>query len=534
MNKTHFFRTILRSHKFLIISPVIIVVAIFGYLYLGNSKINGQDIVVAKRADLTQVVSLSGKIKPVEEINLGFEKAGKISSVGVNVGDKVSKGDVLAMEENADLFADLEQAKAVVRKEESKLAELYNGTRKEEIALDESKVEKAKIDLTESRKNLEDSIRSAYTKSDDVVGNTVDQFFQNPKNNAAQFSVTLNDGGTIIYFDVEFNLKFDINNKRIKMEGTLNDWNGWIKEIDSSSNGLDKYTDEARKNLNEVKSLLDKLAEAVNSFKSHSFKYETTVSSYKSSISGARTVIDSAIDSLATSDQNMKSSLSNLTISESELALKKAGTLPEKIIAQQSIVEEVQAKVAIVEAQISKTVLRSPIDGVITKQDAKLGQISSANTSLISIISAGNYEIESFAPEISISKIKIDNPAKVTFDAYDSETAYEAVVSKIDPAETIIDGLPNYKITLKLPENDSRIKSGMTANLHIQTSKRENAIVIPLRAIISKNGKKTVRVVRGKNEEEVEIETGIKGSDGGIEIISGIEGGDKVLLSPNK
>jgi hypothetical protein len=40
--------------------------------------------------------------------------------------------------------------------------------------------------------------------------------------------------------------------------------------------------------------------------------------------------------------------------------------------------------------------------------------------------------------------------------------------------------------------------------------------------------------LRGDDLEEIEVETGIKGSDGGIEIISGVEEGDKVLVSTKK
>ena len=42
-------------------------------------------------------------------------------------------------------------------------------------------------------------------------------------------------------------------------------------------------------------------------------------------------------------------------------------------------------------------------------------------------------------------------------------------VIKIDPAATIIDGVPTYKVTLKFVDQDERIRSGMTANLDILT-----------------------------------------------------------------
>lgn len=532
--KNNNFYNFLKPRRFLIILSAVIICFVLGYFYFGNSKIDEEDIFVVKRTDLTQTVNLSGKVKPANKIELGFEKSGKISLISVDVGDKISKGDILALQENDDLSADLEQAKAVLKKEESKLAELYGGTRKEEIVLDESKVEKAQIDLVESRKDLENAIKSAYTKSDDVIRNTADQFFNNPRSYLAEFSIDFNDSGTLVYFDIDFNLKLDIKNKRIEVESLLNDWRESLEKMNLDLENLEKYGIEADNNLVEIKSLLDKMSEAVNSLTSYSFKYESTVSGYKTSLSGARTIINSAIDSLNSSTQEVKSDSSNLIISKKELALKKAGTLPEKVIAQEAAVEEVRARVSLAEAQMLKTFIRSPIDGVVTKRNAEIGEITNANTSLFSIISDEKFEIESFVPEISIAKIKIGNSAKVTFDAYDLDVVFEAVVSKIDPAETIIDGISNYRIILDLLNSDERIKPGMTANLEIMTDKKERAIVVPLRSVASKNRRKTIQIIRGKNIEEVEVQTGIKGSDGGIEIIYGIEEGNKILIPSSK
>jgi len=70
----------------------------------------------------------------------------------------------------------------------------------------------------------------------------------------------------------------------------------------------------------------------------------------------------------------------------------------------------------------------------------------------------------------------------------------------------------------------------MTANINIQSAKKDNVIALPQRALIREDGKKYVRVLRGEAIERVEVETGLQGSDGNIEILSGIEEGDKVIV----
>ena len=78
----------------------------------------------------------------------------------------------------------------------------------------------------------------------------------------------------------------------------------------------------------------------------------------------------------------------------------------------------------------------------------------------------------------------------------------------------------------------------MTANIDIETASRENVIAIPERAVISKDGIKIVRIPDKENKDtgfkEVEVKTGVKGSDGKIEITTGLKEGDEVVVYSSK
>ena len=132
-------------------------------------------------------------------------------------------------------------------------------------------------------------------------------------------------------------------------------------------------------------------------------------------------------------------------------------------------------------------------------------------------------------PEADIAKVSVGNTSIVTLDAYGRDVVFEAKVVAIDPAETIVDGVATYKVTFQFIEDDERIKSGMTANIDITSDNRENVIAVPQRSIIRKNGDKFVRILDGNNVKEIKVETGLYGSDGNIEIIRGINEGDKVI-----
>jgi len=79
-------------------------------------------------------------------------------------------------------------------------------------------------------------------------------------------------------------------------------------------------------------------------------------------------------------------------------------------------------------------------------------------------------------------------------------------------------------------KKDGRIKPGMTANISVKGPSRENVLVLPQRAVISKNGNRFVRVLNGKEIFETEIKTGLRGSDGNVEITEGLKDGDIVIL----
>ena len=169
------------------------------------------------------------------------------------------------------------------------------------------------------------------------------------------------------------------------------------------------------------------------------------------------------------------------------------------------------------------------INAVVTKLDINLGEIVSANNPVVAIISHNKFDLETNIPESDIAKIKIGNQANITLDAYGRDIPFKGQVVSIDPAETMIEGVATYKVTLQFVGNDERIKSGMTANIDILTGQKNNVLVVSQRSIIRKDGQKFVQVVDGSTMKEVKVETGLQGSDGNIEITHGLTEGDKVV-----
>jgi multidrug efflux pump subunit AcrA (membrane-fusion protein) len=98
----------------------------------------------------------------------------------------------------------------------------------------------------------------------------------------------------------------------------------------------------------------------------------------------------------------------------------------------------------------------------------------------------------------------------------------------------MIEGVPTYKVVLLFNEKDSRVRSGMTANINILTQDKDAVVLIPFRAIKDKGGEKFVQVIDTdtNSPREVKITTGSRGSDGRVEVVNGLNVGSKIAIFP--
>ena len=488
--------------KFWVALGLVILAGLGLYYFLRNDGA-GTEIVTASSGDLVQEVSVTGKVKPAQSVELGFDRSGRISGVFSQVGERVFAGKTLVTLYNADLVAQLREAEANLKAEEAKLEELKRGTRPEDIRVQEAK-------LAEAEEDLADKLTSGYTAADDAIRNKVDVFFSNPRSANPQLSFSSPQ------------YKIELESERAALERALVSWVAAAARYDFPDE-LSSATLDAEKNLKVTRDFLDTAALAVNNLTGTSLS-QTTIDTYQSNVSAARTGVNTAIN-------NLSGAKADWLIAASELAVKKAGSSAEEILGQEAKVQKAEASVGNIKAQISKTIITSPLSGVLSRMDAKVGEIAAASDVLAAVISDAKFQIEANLPEADISKVKINDTARLTLDAYGSDVRFEARVVALDPAETIVEGVVTYKATFEFLSEDSRIRPGMTANLDILTARRENVLILPSRAVRTKDGAKFV--LRQKADgalEELEVKTGLLGSDGRIEIVSGLEAGDKVAL----
>jgi RND family efflux transporter MFP subunit len=200
--------------------------------------------------------------------------------------------------------------------------------------------------------------------------------------------------------------------------------------------------------------------------------------------------------------------------------------------AQKHRIEAAQANVNSILAQFGDNRLFSPIEGVVLKRNADLGEIVSPTGPVLSIGNPKNLVIESNVPESDIIKVKVGQKANVTFDAFPADQIFEATVISIDPASTVIQDVVSYKIKLVLFSFDERLKSGMSANIDVKTAEKNDVMMIPLRAVKTEGKQKFVEILLDAQKNLTErrnITTGLEGDEGMVEVSSGLKGGEKVI-----
>jgi HlyD family secretion protein len=472
------------------------------------------------RGDFVQEVSASGKVVAAQSVDLGFPQGGRIARVYVKAGSRVGAGATLAEIENGELRSLVSQREASVAAEESQLRKIRAGERAEEIAVAEADVDAKETSLEQARRALRDEIEDAYRSAEDTVRNTVDAFISNPRTNPQ-----LNAGS------LPQQLEIDAEAQRMMLEALLRDWNAEIAALPAEGS-LSSAVSSTQAKLAKVATFLATINAALNQALPTGSVTQTMITGYIADVGGARTTINASISALTSAQTAERNAATALTSSERALALKKAGATPEDIEEQEAQIKVAEANLEDARAQLRKTIVSAPFSGTITAVDAKVGTIASANTNAVSMIGTGTFQIESYIPEINISLIEVGHSATITLDAYGEEVPFEATVVSIDPAETVRDGVSTYRAMLQFTGADARIRSGMTANIVIKTKEKKDVLAVPRGTVKERDGKKYVTVqVDEETTAEREVTTGDYSSGGTVEILSGLEVGEKVVLS---
>jgi len=492
---------------------LVLAIAGVGYYFTRPPAAPNYETTLVKKGNVIQEVSITGKVESDSVVSLAFERGGRVVSEPIPVGAHVRRGDPLVRLDTKELDALRLQAQANLDVELANLAQLKSGTRSEDIAVSEAQVRSAQSAVTDAHASLQDKLASAGTTADDAIFNKTDYLFENPR--------TANPRSIFPVADQQLVARIEQEREQLTQA---------LKQLTPSGGDFEADLSLHKTYFNDVKVYLDDLASAINAVTPSSLFSQTTIDGWKANVSIARTNMNTVMSALLSSEQAYRAADAALVIANNQLALKKAGATPEAVSAEEAKIRSVSATIANYDAQMTKSVISAPFSGTVTTQNAKLGETVAPNVPVVALMSDGVFKITANIPEVDVAKLTVGDSARVTLDAYGADVLFKATVSSIDPAETVIEGVSTYKATLRFEGRDARIRSGMTANIDISTDKRENVLYVPARSVFNKDGKKYVRVPDGQTlTVDTEVTTGLRGSDGSIEVLSGLSEGQTIV-----
>ncbi len=530
---------------FIIIALAVIIVGTV--FVLSKNKKNGYETVTVIRQNVVDEISESGTVKTGEQINLGFKSQEGLKEIYVNVGDKVSKDQKLATIDTNRLYYQLSQAKASLSSYQAQYQKLLNGPTAEELSISETVAQNARNTFASAKQNLldieavaEQSLDSAYQDTLNVLDDSylksyaaltsVDTILQSYFiTRSDQVSATVKNNRNLIDDNVK-NIKIFVDS---------------VKDNPASGN-IDNSLVQTKTSLSGILSSLMIIRQScedplyVNSVSSTDKAaldtQKTNINTGLANIINAGQAIASAQKTntynVNTAQTQLASANGALIKAEEELNKLKAPARTEDVDYYGAQVRQGEAQVSLLAVQINDATLKSPVGGQVVAVLKRVGEVVVPTETIIGLLPDDPFEITVNIYEEDVVKIKINNPVRIKLTAF-SETIFSGRVINIEPAEEMINDVVYYKTTIGFDNSPEGLRPGMTADVSIRVNERKDVLVLPFKAIQKTGGKETVLVLENNKPVEEEVKAGLRGSDSLVEIISGVNEGEMVII-PNK
>lgn len=152
----------------------------------------------------------------------------------------------------------------------------------------------------------------------------------------------------------------------------------------------------------------------------------------------------------------------------------------------QASVNQVEAQLRGQESDLGKSVIRSPIDGVVLKRNLEPGQTVVSNFSAPELFviaeSLEQMKLKVAVAEADIARVKDGQKAVFNVDAW-PDRVYEATVTKVSFGSAITNNVVTYETELVVANADLSLRPGMTATADIRVAEAEKVLLVPAAAL---------------------------------------------------
>ena len=532
--------------------------------------------VTTEKRSLTSNVEATGSVKAAQSVDLSFEQGGRITQIPVKVGDSIKAGAILMQLDNSAQAQQVAQARAYLNQ---KIA----GATSQSIAVSQASVDAANADLQKTKADSATTLSVAQASLATATNNLklasggdesqiVSQAYESGaaalQSALPKLSDALNQADAILGVDnLSANLNYQsqisaLDPSRLDLAKSqylqLKSQVALVTNQITQLNGMSSHAEieagfvSETAALNAASQLLASVSNVLNATIAGSTLPADVLAAKESSIEAARATLAGQQTALVTAHQaiqNAANSLQTYTIAATaaqtnltntqasiaaQIALKQAAynqavavlatlTSPARSVDLAPLRAAEQAAAV----NFNHTILRSPIDGIVSRQNGSVGELVSPSIPLVSVINQNVLQVDVEVPETNIHTISLGQKSDVSLDASNSSSTFTATVIKIAPAASATGG---YTVTLQFDAPNPSIKVGMTANVQIQTGHREASVSVPSSSVFQKDGNFFVLLDGGSGRPvEHPVTVGLHGQDGWWEITDGLQAGEKII-----
>jgi HlyD family secretion protein len=143
-----------------------------------------------------------------------------------------------------------------------------------------------------------------------------------------------------------------------------------------------------------------------------------------------------------------------------------------------------QMRAALSQAQVNlqKTVIASPIDGIVISRAVDVGQTVAASLQAPTLFTIaadlGQMQLNASIDESDLGRIHEGQPVTFRVDAYPNDV-FRGVVKQVRLNPVIEQNVVSYAAIISAPNVDLKLKPGMTANLSVEVAHREDVLRVP-------------------------------------------------------
>lgn len=194
-------------------------------------------------------------------------------------------------------------------------------------------------------------------------------------------------------------------------------------------------------------------------------------------------------------------------------------------------IEAARAAVNNLKVNLNKTVITSPINGIVSARNVQQGEVASPGVPIVSIVQGSPRKIVATISSAQANLVKPGDTMSVHFDAQAGKT-YAAKVTTVNPTSVATGNF--YPLEARLDNEHPELRAGMIANGTVSTQLPASTLVIPSSAVTRIGAQNYVYVAQGDKVNRTPVQLSTLGQQAGKDVVavtSGLNAGDSIVSS---